>query len=407
MLLDDKPFEQLTAADIQALIPGVSEGRRIDYKRALPDNGEKSVRSLLDDVCALANSAGGYLVYGVEEEQDEDGKNTGVPSRVCGVGEMNVDQVQLAWEQRIKQNIEPTIIGYRVGFIDGFHGGEVVMVVFVPRSLQSPHRTNYAGKREFRIRHDRGNQLMELDEIRQSFVEAREIPERIAEFTRLRASKVLAGEVPVPLLEGRSTLIHLVPVTAIQPTPPLFDTAALDRLPSDVLGRDLGATRPNFNGRLFYAYMHNGVSRCFMQVYRDGRIEVASRGDLLREQALAASNSVDYFLAPKTERDVVQSIITALTVMSSLGVQQPVYVCLTLLGVKGRILLPRGNIQNYDIEDLPTFDEDMLFLPPAVFESFSDDVSQLMRPAFDVLWQSAGWQGSASYDEDGNWAPNT
>lgn len=107
MLLDDKPFEQLTAADIQALIPAVSEGRRIDYKRELPDDREKSIRSLLNDVCAFANSAGGYLVYGVEEEQDEDGNNTGVPFRVCGIGNVTFDQVQLAWEQRIKQNIEP------------------------------------------------------------------------------------------------------------------------------------------------------------------------------------------------------------------------------------------------------------------------------------------------------------
>jgi hypothetical protein len=405
MLLDDKPFEQLTSEDILALIPGVSEGRRIDYKQALPDDREKSIRSFLNDVSALANSAGGYLVYGVEEEKDEDGSNTGVPSAVCGVGQVNFDQAQLAWEQRVKQNIEPTIIGYRVRFIEGFADGAVVMVVFVPRSLLAPHWTNYAGKREFRVRHDRGNQLMELDEIRHSFIEARQIPERIDEFVRLRASKVLAGQTPVSLLGGRSTVIHLVPISALQPDPPLFDTASLDSLSDRILGFDLGATRPNFNGRLFHAYQHNGVSRCYMQVYRDGRIEIASRSDLAREQALAASNTADFFLAPKLEQGIVQSIVAALTVLTSLRVPQPVYACLTLLGVKGRILLPHGDIQNYDVEDLPTFDEDMLFMPSAVFESSSDDVSKVMRPVFDVLWQSAGWQGSMSYDADGNWSP--
>jgi hypothetical protein len=405
MLLDDKPFEQLCADDIQALIPAVTEGRRIDYKRELPDDREKSIRSLLNDVSALANSAGGYLVYGVEEEQDEDGKNTGVPSRVCGVGNLAFDQVQLAWEQRIKQNIEPTIIGYRVRFIHGFKDGEAVMVIFVPRSLLSPHWTNYAGKREFRVRHDRGNQMMELDEIRHSFVEARQIPERVDEFRRLRASKVLAHDTPIPLRDGRTTIIHLVPITALQPDPPMVDTSPIEQLPSKVLGSTLGMTRPNFNGRLYHDYYRGESSSRYMQVYRDGRVEIATRGRLEREQALRENNGVAFFIAPHTERDVIQSVAAALAVVGSLGIQPPVYVCLTLLGVKDMALVPRSNVQDYFLSELPTFDEDMLFLPPVVAESVSEDVSLLLRPVFDVLWQSSGLEGSSSYNDEGKWEP--
>lgn len=404
MSLDSKPFEQLTPEDILSLIPDVAEGRRIDYKSALPQEGEKGVRSFLNDVCALANSAGGWLVYGVDEECD-DGKKTGVPESVCGVGEVNEDKAILDWQQRINQSIEPRIIGHRVGFIGGFADGMKVMLVYVPKSLFAPHRVTYKSARDFYVRHDRGNQLMDIGEIRHAFVEARQIPERIDEFRRLRASKVLAQETPIPLLDGRSTIIHLMPVSALQPDPPIVDTSPIERLTSKVLGKYVGTTRPNFNGRLYHDYYRGESSSRYMQVYRDGRVEIATRGRLEQEQANAEEYGVAYFIAPYTENDVIESVTAALTVIGSLGVQPPVYVCLTMLGVKDKTLIPSGNVQDFSLSDMPTFDEDMLFLPPVVAESLSVDVSLLLRPVFDVLWQSSGLEGSRSYNAAGKWEP--
>ena len=110
MILDGKPFDELTAGDIHALIPEVAENRRLNYKRALPENNEKGVRRFLNDVCALANSAGGYLIYGIDEERDEDNNKTGVPSEVCGVGDINEDEAIRDWQQRITQAIEPRLV---------------------------------------------------------------------------------------------------------------------------------------------------------------------------------------------------------------------------------------------------------------------------------------------------------
>ncbi|MDA3936870.1 MAG: ATP-binding protein, partial [Actinomycetota bacterium] len=158
MILDEKPFDAILADDVLSLIPDVAEGRRIDYKASLPDTGEKGVRSFLNDVCALANSAGGCLVYGIAERADsESGAGTGIPESISGVGDVNDDDLIRAYQQRITQCIEPVIIGHRIRFIDGFEGGHSVMIVFVPKSLFAPHRVNYQGKKEFYVRHDRSN----------------------------------------------------------------------------------------------------------------------------------------------------------------------------------------------------------------------------------------------------------
>ncbi|MHB8739808.1 MAG: AlbA family DNA-binding domain-containing protein [Coriobacteriia bacterium] len=181
MSLDGKPFDQLKHEDILALIPAVQENRRLDYKQALPEGNDRGAKDFLADVCAMANSAGGYLVYGVEEARDEDNKQTGVPLSVCGVAEVNEDAFKLAWQQRIAENIEPRIIGHHMRFVDGFEDGKKVMLVQVPKSLFAPHRINYGGKKEFYVRHDGGNMPMGIGEIRHAFVEGKELPQRIDE----------------------------------------------------------------------------------------------------------------------------------------------------------------------------------------------------------------------------------
>ena len=38
-----------------------------------------------------------------------------------------------------------------------------------------------------------------------------------------------------------------------------------------------------------------------------------------------------------------------------------------------------------------------------VMEDFDDDPSQMLRPVFDAVWQSVGWEHSHNYDDEGTW----
>jgi predicted HTH transcriptional regulator len=72
--------------DIEALISSeLREGKRVDYKRDLPGNSESQKKEFLYDVSSFANTVGGDLIIGVEEEN-------GVPSRVIAVMPTNVDE---------------------------------------------------------------------------------------------------------------------------------------------------------------------------------------------------------------------------------------------------------------------------------------------------------------------------
>lgn len=70
---------------------------------------------------------------------------------------------------------------------------------------------------------------------------------------------------------------------------------------------------------------------------------------------------------------------------------------LSVLGVKGytmyvsTILGPEGD----------PIDRDILMAPEIMVESFSDDPGQILKPAFDTIWNAAGHPRSLGYDEQG------
>jgi predicted HTH transcriptional regulator len=76
----------LTPAHIEGLIESeVPESLSLDYKQQLPSDQKEEKREFLYDVAALANSAGGDLIYGIVERRADDDKATGVPDRLLGI----------------------------------------------------------------------------------------------------------------------------------------------------------------------------------------------------------------------------------------------------------------------------------------------------------------------------------
>lgn len=403
MNLDAKPFEDICAEDVLALIPDVAENRRIDYKKCLPDTGEKGVRSFLNDVCALANSSGGFLVYGVEEAHDDDDKPTGVPMSVCGVGDVNEDRNVLEWQQRIGQCIEPRLIGHRIRFIGGFQDDARVMLVYIPKSLFSPHWVNYAGKREFRVRHDRGNQLMDIGEIRHAFVEARQLPERIEEYRRLRASQVLANEAPIALLEGMTVMIHFMPLSSYGADAPLIELVGMNRRQQvRCIGVDSYINRLNFDGRLFHGGHSDEYSRVYAQFYRDGKVEMVMSEAKSKADARAERADTPYIRSSWFEMETIRSVQEVLGLLTQLGAKPPIYAGLTLMRVKGWVMA-RPHSNSFDMRDIPPIDRDVLFTPLVTADDLAVDAGRLMKPAFDAIWQASGLAESPYYDDEGNW----
>ena len=96
-------LEDLSIVTIMSLIAtGIREGRTLDFKRDAVGNRDEDKREFLADVSALANSAGGDLLFGVEETG---GEATAVP----GVAISDPDAEILRLEQIVRSGLDPRL----------------------------------------------------------------------------------------------------------------------------------------------------------------------------------------------------------------------------------------------------------------------------------------------------------
>jgi ATP-dependent helicase YprA (DUF1998 family) len=88
-----------------------------------------------------------------------------------------------------------------------------------------------------------------------------------------------------------------------------------------------------------------------------------------------------------------------LKLQESIGIEPPLFVLLTLTGVKG-----------YKMELDPTLsvppggepiERDLIAVPDVLVDAYGCDLARVMKPAFDTVWNACGWSRSMNYDESG------
>ena len=100
------------------------------------------------------------------------------------------------------------------------------------------------------------------------------------------------------------------------------------------------------------------------------------------------------------ERDVLSAVYRYLSLLSHLGVDGPVYVALSLLGVRD-YEMAHECIRSSKIRPV---DRDALVVPEAEGPNLDrEDVGRLMKPALDQIWNACGYERSMLYDADCRW----
>lgn len=84
------------------------------------------------------------------------------------------------------------------------------------------------------------------------------------------------------------------------------------------------------------------------------------------------------------------------------GVETPLFIMLSLIGVKGYEM--GYNRERFEFDGHP-IEQDDLLVPEVVMESYDEDIDKVMQPVFDTVWRACGWPGSPNF-EDGKWTGN-
>ena len=136
--------------------------------------------------------------------------------------------------------------------------------------------------------------------------------------------------------------------------------------------------------------------RCeaYVQAFRNGTIEAVEAAEFGETDGKKIIKSIAF------EKNIISATDRFLDLQASLGLPPPVFVMISLLGVKGYRVL---TTDKYVLARSSQIDRDLLVLPEIIVEDFEQSPSSLLRPAFDAVWQAAGFLRSAYYDEKGNW----
>jgi len=174
MYFFDIPLEEIKEEHLQNLLDDkFSERQQLDYKRDMYKNTPEDTIELCKDISAMANSFGGRLIIGIEDDEKD-----GVPTEIVGIenAEASWDRIQNICSDCIDQRI----LGLKHTVVS-LENGREALVISIPRSSLAPHLVRKNRLRSFFIRHERHNPPMTLNEIRDAVLRVENYMKRAEE----------------------------------------------------------------------------------------------------------------------------------------------------------------------------------------------------------------------------------
>lgn len=399
-----KNFEDIVKEDIDFLIGNkIGESKTLEYKEKLPSSKDSNKKEFLADVSSFANASGGDLIYGVKERRDENGNKTGEPEAVVPLQGITADEAKIKIENLIRTGIEPRI-SVHIKEVAGYgnDGSGFIILVRIPQSFASPHMVIFKNSSRFYCRNSAGKYQLDVQEIKNSFLATESQADRIRSFLQDRLAKIIADETPVKLSMPHRLVLHVIPLNSF-----------LNRKRVDLsLDRNLALNfgpiasgsydkRYNLDGFLTHKTdRETKLCDSYCQVFFNGTIEAVCV-DILRtkEGRIPQSGDTAFIASIAFEQWVVAAIRGYFKGYKMLGIEAPIVISTALLGCKGTYMWT----DFYVGFDSHPIDRDVAILPEVQVGSFDEEVSTVMKPIFDAVWNACGHPYSYNYTENGVW----
>jgi hypothetical protein len=386
MPLFGRAIEDITEQVLQSLIDDEgTEGKSIDYKLELNLEKGDDKKEFLADITSFANTAGGHLLIGIKPDGDHAVELVGMEAPP-----EKQDRIKQQIENLLRDSIDPRLPPLQQRFVS-LTSGKHILVLRIGQSWAGPHMVRTSSK--FFARNSAGKFHLDTQQLRAAFAATDDLGRRMGLWRTERIGKILANEAPWTLPAGPRLIVHLMPQASFAGL--RMGIAPQHQAMLPLLGRYTYPSRPNFDGWISRA----NDGRSLTQLFRNGCLECADAytlGYQIDQTPETVVRSVEL------EIGVADFVTAGLATLHDLGLQAPVFACVTLAGIKGRRLIRRNDGPQGD--PVP---QDILVLPEAQIDDINDksqsDVFALLRPVFDVLWQAFGNHGSRNYDSNGEW----
>lgn len=199
----------------------------------------------------------------------------------------------------------------------------------------------------------------------------------------------------MPVVELPKIVLHLVPINSLSLTQQ-FDVAEIysNRQQLESIATGSTSHRINFDGVVTFCF-DSTPTTClsYVQAFRNGIIEAIETNEFEESKGNKFIRSLAF------EQDIISASARFLKFQESFGITPPIFLMISLLGMAGYVMATKSDYRS--VRALPIDRKDLL-LPEIIIEQFEQDISLLLHPAFDAVWQAAGFLRSPYYDEAGN-----
>jgi len=386
----NKDMEQIEESDLQELIDhGIIEKKTLEYKKELPGNSDSDKKEFLADVSSFANASGGHIVFGIAEDEN------GAPKSSIGLDIENPDKDIQRLDSIIRDSIEPRIQGFIIKGIP-LSNSKWALIIKIPKSWSSPHRVTFKGHDKFYGRSSNGKYPLDVAELRNAFTLSQTMGERIRRFREDRISSIYANELPVPFENGAKIALHLIPISSFNPgqSYDISKTISNNGLLAPIYPASYNR-RYNFDGYISYTMNSEQKSESYVQLYRNGIIEVVD------SQLLHSWDKKLLIYSRSFEEDLIASLSRFCSFLKLIEIDLPCFIFMTLLGIKGYSIEPNGPsriMKNHPI------DRDILIIPEVIIENLDAEADEILHPIFDTIWNACGFERSLNYDSNGKWS---
>ena len=389
MIFRGKRLSDLQVEDLQRLINDhVQERDTVEYKRDMYGNSDADKREMLKDITSMANHRGGYLLIGIDENDE------GIATNVVGIAAgNNVERITSC----CLDNVDKRIIGLEIRDIP-LGNDRVVVVISIPESINVPHMVTHAGLNQFWKRHGRQKDKMLVDEVGEAFDKRSSNLNRLDRFLFSRRAQVLENI-------GVSAQIVISASPAFLRNEMIFNNnddnlrQMIQNPPHQLTlrGREdisCGRPYPTINGLRAdqsTPYYNNPRFDQYIEVFANGYIEFGKQ--IEREHELGI------FLASLVETPlIVNFMIFIQNVYEQYLPLTPLIVGFSIYNAKGMWLA----VSDHSTEAIKVkWQEQHLELGNFYAQNISEERKLLTKQICDRLWQAFNREKCNLFDDDG------
>lgn len=376
----------------------VAEGQRLEFKRAVELNTDGQKKELCKDLCGFANTVGGDLIVGID--QDSDGRATALVGHSTAPGgeerirqviasgiqphlqNFDLRQIQLAnGNQATVIRVGPDGLLHQVKYGDNRYYKRLGIITDVmdPADIQTFHRPSNGTTREEQMRKERGDF---------------EAAVKGGQFYGLPCK---SGVVALSIIPQNPTILPIFAKgrSLITAVPPVYS-----------MGWDMQYHPHSIT--TFRAASGEQAPDSVTEIRESGSIFAAERFLLATDRRTPLARGLVPRFIPSIayEREIIASMHKYLLALLDLDASPPWYAGVSLLNVRGYTMYVDPIRQ--DASRSRVWNEDDVVANPVAISSRTNlaapaDVARLLKPAFDQIWRAFGYPYSFNFSDDGNW----